>query len=241
MLSISRLRAETLLRERDLPAEALLQFWELPTSKQERNLSRKLVDVLRHYGLDAKDFAQEIGIALWQADKTVLCHQRTGRVLRGCAPLFETYQRWTFRNLIKPFRKKKRGERVIPYSDHRWKRPTDRAPFLVQESEEHSLVSISDLTDSAAYAHNPESALCLRVDLARLLDQMNCYPRTLVLAAFGWIPPNEAVATAGLREQRAWELLGQIREEARSFLSGYGGSGYRASHGKPASEERAYL
>jgi hypothetical protein len=221
MLSISCLEAETLRPAPDLTTEELLPFWELPTRRQKRNLSWTLVDVLRHYGHDAEDFAQEIAIALWQTEKTVLCQQRTGLVVPECASLFETYQRWTFRNLIRPFRKKKRGERVIPYSDPRWQYPTDRAPFLSQECEQHSVVSISDLTDSAAYAHNPEIRLSFRVDLTRLLDQMRGYPRPLVLAAFGCIPPRQAVNVSGLREQRAWEMLGEIREQARFFLREY--------------------
>lgn len=239
MRSISRLEAET-LHEQDLAAEALLQFWELPTNKQKRNLSGKLAGVLRHYGIDEEDFSQEIAIALWQDEKTVLCQQRTGRVIRTSTALFKIYQRWTFRNLIKPFRTKKRGERVIPYSDPRWQHPTDRAPFLLQDPLGSSM-SISDLTDSAACAHNPEIVLSLRFDLPRLFDQLREFPEPLVLAALGWISTNEGIAKTGMRRQKAQRLLRRVRQKARSFLCAYGRSGYRASGrrgnlfvGKPA-------
>lgn len=85
-----------------------------------------------------------------------------------------------------------------------------------------SIRSISDLTDSTAYSHNPEGVLSLRLDLVRLLDDLKRYPGPLVLAAVGWIPPKAAIAEAGIREQTAWKLLKQIRDEAQSFLGDYG-------------------
>lgn len=191
--------------------------------KQVSKLSFRRRAVLTLYGIEPEDYAQEVSLALLTENLTVLCSAVSGEPIEAHRKRFRRFELYVFRTLIRPFRAKKRGERVIPYRDPRWKeRMNDQSlsRFYIDLSDRRITdAEISDCAGSIENSFNPEQQWVLRIDLTRLVQgQGSRIPHELWNAVFGIQGAKRAVLSCGLPERNAWKLLREARQLARSFL-----------------------
>ncbi len=201
----------------------LVQSGELPMETQIAKLSFKRRAVLVRYGIEPEDYAQEVSLALLTNNLTVLCNSASGEPIQAHMVRFRCFQLYAFRTLIRPFRAKKRGERVISYKDPRWnERAHDESlsRFYVDLSEKRIAdPGFSGYPGSIETSFNPEARWILRIDLTRLVQgQGKRIPVRLWHVVLGNLGAKEAVLSCGLPEREAWKLLREARLLARERL-----------------------
>lgn len=203
-------------------------YWDLPQNYQYallRYVHRGILAEVTEGEIGTQEFAQEQALRLSQRRDPVLFVERT---INGVLKIhfqddearrrFYAIEKQTFRTLIAPYRWKKRKERVVSFSDPRWK-PDPQAPEdspnarrlerYPREFRHHG---------SQKVIENPEER-----EKAGLMDFtrhiLNEFPEPIVLAAIGHLTQIEAARQLRVRNTTAVALIHQAKQAIRELES----------------------
>lgn len=195
-------------------------YWDLPRRYQYkflRYVHRAILAEVTEGELGTEEFAQELAIQLSPPSPPVLFINK--KFQNGAARRrFYAIEKRTFRTLLAPYRWKKRKERVVSFSDPRWK-PDPKAP-------ESSPYARRLERYPREFRHrgpqkvieNPEER-----EKAGLLDIthhiLNEFPEPVVLAAIGQLTQIEAARQLRVRNTTAVALIHQAKQAIRELES----------------------
>ena len=183
-------------------------YWELPREDRRKLLRWNLLDVLAlvtEGEIGPEEFDQELAIQLNSLPETVLFENGTFRNLKH-RKRFHATQKKTFLTLIAPYRWKKRDERLVSYSDHRWQddpnQPGGRR--LVRE--------VLHLGPAETAQNREEERAAVLIDLMRAWETLEkSYPEPIVLAAIGALSRSDAVQRMRVRKSAVLALIREAK------------------------------
>jgi hypothetical protein len=204
------------------------EYWWLPKNYRYallRYAYRVILAEVTEGEIGTEEFAQEISIRLKRRGPPV---QFVKKTIKGVVTIqfqdvesrhrFREIEKWAFRKLTDPYRCKKRKERVVSFSDPRWK-PDPKAPEsspyarslqrYPQEFRHHGPQKVIE---------NPEER-----EKAGLLDItrhiLNEFPEPVVLAALGHLTQIEAARQLRVRNTTAVALIHQAKRAIQELES----------------------